>query len=137
MSEPPQDPTPQAIRPDVVSVAPSAMSPAMPPAMPDLADLLGQAMQMQEQMLAAQTAAHQQTVTGVAGGGVVRIEATGAGEFRAVHIAAVAVDPNDVAMLEDLVLAALHDVSAAISELSKQAISGLDLGALGGLLGPS
>ena len=130
MPEQSETPASAVLRPEVM---PSGAAPVMP----DLADLLGQAMHMQEQMLAAQTAAHERTVTGVAGGGVVRIDATGAGEFLAVHIDRAAVDPTDVGMLEDLVLAALHDVSATIAELSKEALSGLDLGALGGLLGPS
>ncbi len=38
-------------------------------------------------------------------------------------------------MLEDLVLAAIHDAVAKVNELSQQAMGGLDLGGLGGLLG--
>jgi DNA-binding protein YbaB len=38
-------------------------------------------------------------------------------------------------MLEDLVLAAIHDAMAQVQELSQQAMGGLDLGGLGGLLG--
>ena len=104
---------------------------------PDLGDLLKQAQQMQEQLFAAQAAAAEQVVEGQAGGGAVKISVTGGGEFRSVTIAAEAVDPSDVAMLEDLVLAALHDATAKVQELQRGAMGGLELGGmdLGGLLG--
>jgi DNA-binding YbaB/EbfC family protein len=101
----------------------------------DLQGMLAQAQEMQERMLAAQEAAAEQTVEGSAGGGVVRVTATGAGGFVAVHIDPKAVDPSDVEMLEDLVLAALHDATARIAELGQQSLGQLGLGDLGGLLG--
>jgi DNA-binding protein YbaB len=47
-----------------------------------------------------------------------------------------AVDADDVSMLEDLVLAALHDAVAKAQEAQAGAMGGLDLGGLGGILGP-
>lgn len=91
----------------------------------DLGDLLAKA----QEALAAQAAAAQREVEGVAGGGAVRIRASGTGEVLAVSIAREAVDPDDVAMLEDLVLAALHDVNAQLREIQRDAmgsLSGLD-----------
>src|SRR5215208_5279145 len=94
---------------------------------PGLGDLLAQAQQMQEQLMAAQAAAAEQVVEGHAGGGVV-------------HVDPAAVDPDDVEMLEDLVLAALHDAMQKVQELQQGAmgglnLGGLDLGGLGGSLG--
>src|SRR3546814_17347936 len=81
-------------------------------------------------MLAAQADAAEREVEGVAGGGVVRIRATGTGQVLAVTIAPEVVDPDDVGMLEDLVIAALHDVNARLMELPREAI--VSLGALFG-----
>ncbi|MGF1600234.1 MAG: YbaB/EbfC family nucleoid-associated protein [Acidimicrobiales bacterium] len=104
----------------------------------DLNNLLEQAQAMQQQMAAAQEEQASTIVTGSAGGGKVTIEATGGGEFRNITIAPDAVDPDDVELLEELVLAALHDVTAQIGELQAGAMGNLqlpDIGGLGGLLG--
>src|SRR5438445_13657113 len=100
-----------------------------------MGDLLKQAQKMQEQLMEAQAAAAEQVVEGHAGGGVVTVAVTGGMEFQAVHIDPSAVDPDDVGMLEDLVLAAIHDAVAKVNELSQQAMGGLDIGGLGNLLG--
>jgi nucleoid-associated protein EbfC len=96
-------------------------------------DLLKQAQAMQEQLMAAQAEAAEQVVEGHAGGGVVTVEVTGGMDFRKVTIKPEAVDPDDVEMLEDLVLAAIHDAMGKVQELQQQAMG--DLGGLGGLLG--
>jgi hypothetical protein len=101
----------------------------------DLQAMLAQAQAMQQKLLDAQQAANDETVEGSAGGGMVRITATGAGDVTAVRIDPKAVDPADVEMLEDLVLAALHDVAARVSELSQERFGQLGLGGLGGMLG--
>ena len=93
---------------------------------PDLGSLLEQA----QQLMAAQAEAAEIVHEGVAGGGAVRIEVTGGGEFRNVTIRPDAVDPDDVEMLQDLVLAALHDATAKVAAAQQAA-----LGGLGGLLG--
>lgn len=106
----------------------------------DLGGLLEQAQAMQQQMQAAQEQQAAQTLVGTAGGGKVKIEVSGAGEYRSVSIAADAVDPEDVELLEELILAALRDATAQIAELQEQALGGMDLpdmGSLGGLLGES
>jgi len=113
------------------------MSDDSEPQMPDLGALLGQAQKMQEQMAEAQAASAAEVVEGQSGGGVVRIETTGGLEFRSVTIDPGAVDPADVEMLQDLVLAALHDAVAKANEIQAGAMGGLDLGGLdiGGMLG--
>lgn len=109
----------------------------------DLNALLGQAMEMQQKLAAAQEAAALTTFTGSAGGGAVQVDVTGTGEFTAVRLDQSVVDPGEVSLLEDLVLAALRDASARVAEASAQAMGGItgglgDLsggGPLGGLLG--
>ncbi|CAN5502967.1 hypothetical protein BH20ACT2_BH20ACT2_23640 [soil metagenome] len=110
------------------------------PGMPDLGGLLAQAQQMQEQLQAAQAAAAETVIEAASGGGVVKIQLTGAMEFRSVTIDPAAVDPDDVEMLEDLVLAALHDAMAEVAALQQTSmggfdLGGLELGGLGGALG--
>lgn len=104
----------------------------------DLNNLMQQAQQLQEQMAAAQEQQAATVLTGSAGGGKITIEATGGGEFRSVKIDPEAVDPDDVELLEELVLAALHDLAGQMSALQDNAIGGMDIpdiGGLGGLLG--
>lgn len=102
----------------------------------DFGALMEQAGQMQAQLLAAQEQAASTVVEGVAGGGAVRVAVTGAFEFQSVTISPEAVDPDDVEMLQDLVLAALRD---AVDEIQGLTQGGLDLGGMGldGLLGGS
>jgi DNA-binding YbaB/EbfC family protein len=99
-------------------------------------DLLASAQRMQEQLLAAKAEAEATVVEGQAGGGAVKVTVTGGLEFRSVSIDPSAVDPHDVSMLEDLVLAALHDAVAKAQEAQAGAMGGLDMGGLGGILGP-
>ena len=97
--------------------------------MADLGGLLEQA----QQVMAAQQAASEREIEGVAGGGVVRIRTTGTGQVLGVTIAPEVVDPADVAMLEDLVLAALHDMNAKLLEIQREAMG--PLAGLGDLFG--
>ena len=97
-------------------------------------DLLKQAQQMQEQLMAAQAEAAEKVVEGHAGGGVVRIQVTGGMEFRSVTIDPKAVDPDDVEMLQDLVLAALHDATRKVSEAQQASMVGM-MPDLGGIFG--
>jgi len=91
----------------------------------DLGALLEAAQGMQQNLMAAQAEAAMQVVEGHAGGGLVRIEVTGGMQFKSVHIDPKAVDPDDVEMLEDLVLAALHDAVHQAQDLSNQAMGNL------------
>ena len=68
---------------------------------------------------------------GVAGGGAVKVAVTGNGEFTGVTIRPDAVDPADVTMLEDLVLAAVRDASAQVNAAVQQRL----MGGLGNLFG--
>lgn len=104
--------------------------------MPDLGSLLETAQNMQQQLLEAQSELAETVVEGQAGGGVVKVVVTGAMEFQEVSIDPSAVDPDDIDMLEDLVLAALHDAMTKIHELQAAGpLGGIDLGGLGDLFG--
>lgn len=97
-----------------------------------LGDLLAQA----QAAMSASAQAGSTEVEGSAGGGVVKIVGTGAGEVRSVTISPVVVDPNDVETLEDLVLAALRDLNSNIADLHSAAVGGMDPSSmLGGLFG--
>ncbi len=97
-----------------------------------LGDLLAQA----QAAMAASQAAAESEVEGTAGGGMVKIRATGGGEVRGVTIDPAVVDPSDVEGLEDLVTAALRDLNARVAELHAGAMGGLDPSAMmGGLSG--
>ncbi|MEO6629099.1 MAG: YbaB/EbfC family nucleoid-associated protein [Aquihabitans sp.] len=100
----------------------------------DFGALMEQASQMQSQMLAAQEQAADALIEGVAGGGAVRITLTGTLEPRSVVIDPAAVDPNDVEMLQDLVLAALRHAVEQANDLQRGSmdLGGLDLGGLFG-----
>jgi DNA-binding YbaB/EbfC family protein len=100
--------------------------------------MMKQVQKMQADMAAAQDALAEATVEGSAGGGMVKVVVTGAGDVQAVRIAPEAVDPDDVEMLEDLVLAAVNDGLRRAHELAEEKMGGItggiDLGGLGGLL---
>lgn len=101
----------------------------------DLNALLSQAMEMQSQLIEAQAEAAEAEVVGRAGGGAVEITLTGAMQFLDVSISPEAVDPDDVATLEDAVLAALLDAMSQIEAMQSSSLGGLDLGALSGMTG--
>lgn len=109
----------------------------------DMNALFSQAMEsaknMKGQMEQAQAEAALKTVEGSAGGGIVTVTANGKGRLKSIKIDPVAVDPRDVEMLEDLLVAAVNDALRRAGELMKGEIGGmaqgLDLGGLGDLLG--
>src|SRR5215217_436298 len=104
-----------------------------------LNQMMKQMQKMQADMAEAQDALAEATVEGSAGGGMVKVVVTGAGEVQSVRISPEVVDPEDVEMLEDLVLAAVSDGLRRAQELAAEKMGGvtggLDVGGLGGLLG--
>lgn len=97
-------------------------------------DLLASA----QEAMAAQADAVKQVVEGTAGGGVVKVTMTGGGEVTGVTLSPQVVDPDDIEMLQDLILAAIRDATTKVTELQRTALGALgqlDLGSLGGLLG--
>lgn len=101
------------------------------PGQPDMGQLLKQAQKMQEQLMEARATVAEQEVEGQAGGGVVKVRVTGDLDFRGVSIDPNAVDPDDVEMLEDLVLAAIRDAVAKAGEATDAAMGDIDVGGMG------
>jgi DNA-binding YbaB/EbfC family protein len=104
---------------------------------PDMQRMLGQVQKMLQDMEVAQRELENETVEASAGGGTVTVTVTGGLEVRAVKISPDVVDPEDVEMLCDLVLAATNEALRAAQELAASRMGaltgGLDLGSLGGL----
>src|SRR5512135_958107 len=88
-----------------------------------MANLQRMAQQMQQQMARVQEELESATVDGSAGGGVVTAVVTGKQELVSVTIDRSAVDPDDVEMLQDLVVAAINDALRASRELAEQKMS--------------
>jgi nucleoid-associated protein EbfC len=99
--------------------------------MKNLGQMMKQAQQMQAKMAEMQAQLEQVEMTGVAGGGVVQVTLSGKGEMRAVKIDKSLLEPDDVEVLEDLILAAFNDgrakVEAHMQEEMSKLTGGLDL----------
>ena len=101
----------------------------------DIGSLLSQLGQVQQNLQEAQESAAAQIVEGSAGGGAVRVKVSGALEFQEITIDPSVVDPADVEMLQDLVLAAVRDGLEKASSLATNALGSAGLGNLPGLGG--
>ena len=98
----------------------------------NMQQLMRQAQQMQKKMQEAQEKIAETEVTGASGGGMVEVTMTADKTPIAVSIKPEAVDPDDVEMLEDLVLAALNDAIKQADEVAKDLMG--PLGGMGGLM---
>jgi len=104
-------------------------------AMPgNMGNLMKQAQKMQRQMEEATKEAEDKEITAAAGGGAVEVTVSGKKEVTKVKIDPDAVDPEDVEMLEDLIMAATNEALRQIDEYSQQSMSKIT-GGLGGGLG--
>jgi hypothetical protein len=88
-----------------------------------MGNLQRMAQQMQQEMLRIQGELEETNVDGSAGGGVVRATVTGKQELVSVTIDPAAVDPSDVEMLQDLIVAAVNDALRSSRELAEQKMS--------------
>ncbi|MEX1126309.1 MAG: YbaB/EbfC family nucleoid-associated protein [Acidimicrobiia bacterium] len=101
-----------------------------------MSQLMKQARQMQAQLAVAQAELAQKNFVGSAGGGMVTATVTGAQELVGITISPEVVDPEDIEMLEDLVLAAVRQGFEAAAAAASDKLGGLTGGLdLGGLLG--
>ena len=102
-----------------------------------LGDLMRQAQKMQEEMMKAQDEAKQKTVEATAGGGMVTVVANGAGQIVSIKIEKDVVDPEDIDMLQDLILAASNEALRRAQELVSDEMSkltgGLQIPGMGNL----
>src|SRR5437868_12561835 len=99
----------------------------------DMNNLLKQAQQMQADMQKAQEELANEVVEASAGGGMVTVKATGAGELKEIKIDPKAIDPDDPEFLEDAVLAAVNEALRSASSLAQSKLGSVT-GGLGGLL---
>jgi len=90
---------------------------------------------MQEDMLAAQESLKDEVVDGSAGGGMVTVKVTGDLEIKSITIDPQAVDPDDVELLQDMVLAAVNGGLRAAQELAASKMGSIAGGLAGGGLG--
>jgi DNA-binding YbaB/EbfC family protein len=107
------------------------------PRMPNMQQMMAQVQKMQRDMEAAQEELRNEVVEATAGGGMVTVKVSGDLQLREVRIDPGAVDPEDVEILAEMVLAAVNEALRMAQELAESklggATSGLDLGGLGGL----
>lgn len=89
---------------------------------------------MQEQLAKAQEDLANREFVGTAGGGMVKATVTGGPQLVSVEISPEVVDPDDIEMLEDLVVAAVRQALESAAEAANTELGGLT-GGLGGLLG--
>ena len=106
----------------------------MPP-QPNMQQLMKQAQQMQQQLMAAQVELAETEVEGSAGGGLVIAKMTGSGELLSLTIDPKAVDPDDVETLQDLVVAAVRDAAHNAADLTQEKMGPLAGGLGGGMPG--
>jgi DNA-binding YbaB/EbfC family protein len=93
-----------------------------------MGDLQRMAMQMQQEMARIQSELETTTVDGSAGGGVVKATVTGKQQLVGLTIDPSAVDPEDVDMLQDLVVAAVNEALKASQELAEQKMGAVTAG---------
>jgi DNA-binding YbaB/EbfC family protein len=95
------------------------------PQQPNMQQLLKQAQKLQQDMMAAQDSLKDEVVSASAGGGMVTVEVTGDLHVKSITIDPQAVDPDDVELLQDMVLAAVNEALRAAQELAASKLGGL------------
>ena len=96
-------------------------------------NLMKQAQKMQKQMEEAQKQLEESEVTATAGGGAVEVTISGKKEVTKVKLAEEVVDPEDIEMLEDLIMAATNEALRKIEEATQQSMAKIT-GGFGGSL---
>jgi len=99
---------------------------------PNMQQMLKQVQKMQAEMVAAQEQLKDEVVEASAGGGMVTVKVSGDLDVKAIVIDPEAVDPEDVELLQDMVLAAVNEGLRAAQELASKKLGGIT----GGLGGP-
>lgn len=95
-------------------------------------DILKNAKSIQEHIAKIQAELATVSVTGSSGGGIVKVTLNGQFEMTGVFLDPIAVDPRDVSMLQDLIVAAHADAMARVRELLKERLGPL-AGGIGGM----
>lgn len=98
-------------------------------------NLMKQAQRMQRQMEEAQKELEEKEVTATAGGGAVEVTVSGKHEVTKIKLSEEVVDPDDIEMLEDLIVAATNEALRKVEAESASAMSKLTGGLGGGMPG--
>ncbi|MEG1997793.1 MAG: YbaB/EbfC family nucleoid-associated protein [Clostridiales bacterium] len=101
--------------------------------MGNMQNLMKQAQQMQQKMQDAQAELEEMELVGVAGNGLVEVTVNGKKALLSVKLDPKVVDPEDVEMLEDLLVVAFNDAQAKVDAASEELMGPL-AGGMGGLL---
>ena len=101
---------------------------------PNMQQLLKQAQKMQQEMLAAQEALKDEVVEASAGGGMVTVKVTGDMVVKSIEIDPQAVDPDDLELLQDMVLAAVNEALRSAQNLVQSKVGQMIPPGLEGLL---
>jgi nucleoid-associated protein EbfC len=91
----------------------------------DINKMMQQVQQMQAEMMKAQEELAGETVEASAGGGMVTVIATGAGEIQKIQIAPEAIDPDDPELLADTILAAVNEALRSANDLAQSRLGGM------------
>ncbi len=95
----------------------------------DLQNIMQQAQKMQSEMESIKNELNYKTVTAESGGGMVTVVMTGTHRITSVKIAPELVNPNEITMLQDLIVAAVNKANEAVGELAQQ-----EMGKVSGML---
>ena len=90
-----------------------------------MGDMMKQVAKMQRKMEELQNELAEKTVEGTAGGGMVKVVANGKQDIISIKIEKEVVDPEDVEMLEDLILSAVNQAREKAAELQAESMSSL------------
>ncbi len=99
----------------------------------NMTNLMKQAQRMQRQMEEASKELEEQEVTATAGGGAVEVTVSGKKEITKITLSEEVVDPEDIEMLEDLIMAAANEALRKMDDLSQESMSKITGGLGGGL----
>jgi DNA-binding YbaB/EbfC family protein len=95
---------------------------------PNYQKMMKQVQKMQADMAKVQEDLANETVEASAGGGMVTVQVSGAIEIKSIKIDPTAVDPEDVEMLEDMILAAANEALRSAQELANKKLGGIASG---------
>ena len=90
--------------------------------------MMKQAQKMQAKMMKAQEEMASKEIEGVAGGGMVKVVLSGSQQLKKITIDPEAVDPDDVEMLEDLVMAAFNNANEEVAKLNESTFGPMTAG---------
>src|SRR5512139_641327 len=110
------------------TIGPGARQAEETPVNPNYQKMMKQVQKMQADMAKIQEDLANEVVEASAGGGMVTVQVTGAVELKSIKIDPAAVDPEDVEMLEDMIIAATNEALRSAQELANKKLGGITAG---------